>query len=104
MSEASGKGKVRSMRLSTRIEEIINNQPGDDFTKKLERFVLELNDTIDDRRKYLDKVNREITQKEQELRNIKNKISSIGDIAKSISKIQSEIEHLGDSIKQYKVI
>ncbi|WP_010247120.1 hypothetical protein [Acetivibrio cellulolyticus] len=104
MNEAIGKDRVRSIRLSARVEEIINNQPGDKFTSKLERFVLELNDTIDERRKYLDKVNREIVQKEQELRNIKNKISSIGDIAKSISKIQSEIEHLGDSIKQYKVI
>lgn len=90
----------KSIRISEQVYDIIQAYPGEGFNQKFESLVLEAFVAENERRKTLKQLEKQISDAEKELREIKKKISTGKTIEDRFNSIRLQMEHLERNFKE----
>lgn len=90
------KNNIRSIRFSDEIAEMIEQQPGENFTQKFEYLVTRCMLELPAKEKELERIERAIQEKQQELRKLNEKVY---EFRTRISRIEDYLINLHGAVK-----
>lgn len=86
------KGKPKTMRFEEDVEAYIEKQKGDNFTDKFHTLVRYCRETEKQRNDTIKRLDKEIENREKRLRELNEKLSSVGWLEQAFSRLKDGIE------------
>jgi hypothetical protein len=86
-----GKSAPITMRLNDNVKEIVDRQPGENFTDKFERLVIELDARMEYKKQELRSFENRIEQKRKEFLRLSERASIMNGIVNDLNSLSNEV-------------